>query len=81
MLLTFDFRLVFFEYFFLNLNILSFMSASEICFFLISSVFVKYFLVSFVNLIPLLIRSFGIEFEPRSFSAQTHLTSELLRIL
>ena len=59
------------------------MSASEICIFLISSVFVfvKYFLVSFVNLIPLLIRSFGIEFEPRSFSAQTHLTSELLRIL
>ena len=58
----FDFRLVFFEYFY---HILSFMSASEICIsFLISSVivFVKYFLVSFVNLIPLLIRSFGIEF-------------------
>lgn len=33
------------------------MSASEICIFLISSVivFVKYFLVSFVNLIPLLV--------------------------
>ena len=57
---------------FLNilLNILSFMSASEICIsFLISSVivFVKYFLVSFVNLIPLLIRSFGIEFSPVHF--------------
>ena len=34
-----------------------------------------------VYLIPLSIRSFGTGFEPRSFSAQPHLTSELLRIL
>ena len=67
MLLTFDFRLVFFEYFY---HILSLCLRLKFVFlFLISSVivFVKYFLVSFVNLIPLLIRSFGIEFSPVHF--------------
>ena len=67
MIPTLTLDLCFFEY---SYHILSFMSASEICIsFLISSVivFVKYFLVSFVNLIPLLIRSFGIEFSPVHF--------------